>query len=162
VEVSGRNGEVLSRRRKQSGGDKFALPPGVGAPAGWTYQWNAVTVTGKEMVTEQMTMYQNGWRPVPGDRHPGIWFPPDYKGEVIVDGLRLEERPESLSAEAAAEDKDRARRQVRDQTDVLKLTQKSMPGADVAARRRVGGMSMTIDPAFDVPLPAYDMDDGSE
>lgn len=132
------------------------------APQGWTYQWNAVTVTGKEMVTEQMTMYQNGWRPVPADRHPGNWFPPGYKGDIVVDGLRLEERPESLTADAAAEDKQRARNQVRDQTDSLRLTQKAMPGAQVAAERRVAGMRMQIDPAFDIPAPQHQLDDGSE
>jgi len=159
VEAVGRNGETLSRRRKQSGGDKFALPPGVEPPQGWTYQWNAVTVTGKDLVTEQMTMYQNGWRPVPGDRHPGIWFAPGHKGEILVDGLRLEERPVSLTRDAMIEDQTRAKLQVRDQTDSLRLTQKAMPGAQVAAQRKLAGMSMNIDPAFDIPTPTHQIDD---
>lgn len=159
VVVQGRNGEMLTRRRTQVG-DPFEVPQNE-IPAGWSYQWNPVTVTGKEMVAEQVLMQQNGWRPVPANRHPGRWFPPDYQGAIVVQGLRLEERPMALTQEALREDNMRARNQVRDQTDSLRLTQKAMPGAHVAEQRQVAGMRMSIDPALDIPLPAHQPADDS-
>lgn len=154
VVVMGREGEQLTRRRTHVG-DKFHVPENE-IPTGWTYQWNPVTVVNQNMVESQVLMHQNGWRPVPCERHDGRWFPPGTKGAIIVDGLRLEERPLALTREALEEDKTRARMQVRDQTDSLRLTQKQLPGSQVARERRAGGgMRMEIDPGLDIPAPSY-------
>jgi hypothetical protein len=151
--VMGRNGETLMRRRTQIG-DKFDVPMNE-IPAGWTYQWNAVTILGKgmeEIVVGDRQMYDNGWRPVPASRHDGRFAPHGYEGAIVLEGQRLEERPASLTAEAKAEDTLRARSQVRDRTDALRLTQKQLPGSDVARHRnQAGGMKMSIDPGFDIP-----------
>lgn len=162
--VLGRNGEELTRRRITVG-DNFAVPLNE-VPAGWSYQWNAVTVLNqnmKEIERGDLLMHENGWRPVPASRHPGRWTPVGYEGSIIIEGLRLEERPESLTQWAQQEDEQRAKAQVRDRTDALRLTQKALPGADVASsRNNAGGFRMSIDPGLDIPKNSnYQLDDGS-
>lgn len=151
VIATGRNGEVLTRRRTLVG-DIHHVPVEE-IPPGWDYQWNAITVNGLELREEQLHMQANGWRPVPASRHPGRWTPEGFEGAIVVKGLRLEERPRSLSMEARAEDEARAKAQVREQTDALKLTQSKLPGAKVAAGRQHLGMKMEmrIDPSLDIP-----------
>jgi len=163
----GRDGEELTRRRLTVG-DSFEVPKNE-VPAGWTYQWNTVTVLNqnlKEIEKGNLLMHENGWRPVPASRHPGRWAPVGYEGSIIIDGLRLEERPESLTAWAQQEDEARAKAQVRDRTDALRLTQKGLPGAREALNpgRPAGpqmGMRMSIDPGLDIPHPVHQIDDGS-
>lgn len=154
VVVEGRDGEMLTRRRINTGGDKFHIPANE-IPEGWSYQWNAVAVLNQEMVSEQVQMFENGWRPVPASRHRGRWFKPDYEGAIIVDGLRLEERPEEMTKEAAREDATAARKQMRDQTDALKLTTKLPDGFSDSKKYRGTGLNgrvaMAIDPNLTLP-----------
>lgn len=161
VIAAGRTGEQLTRRRT-SVVDKFEIPAHY-IPVGWSYQWNAVTVLNQgmnEIVRGDLQMHENGWRPVPASRHPGHWTSPDHEGAIVVEGLRLEERPESLTKEALAEDKMRAGAQVRDRTDALRMTQKALPGANVASQRnQAGGMRMSIDPALDIPRPQHEIEE---
>ena len=150
--VLGRNGEELRRMRPEGGGDIFER---VKAPPGWTYQWNAVTAINKELNEilsgSVVDMYENGWRPVPASRHPGVYFAPGYEGVIVVKGQRLEERPISLTKEASHEDEIRAKAQLRDQTDALKLTQSKLPGANAGRARQASGMRMTIDKSMELP-----------
>ena len=159
VVVEGRDGEQLTRRRTTVGDIHFVPPNEI--PHGWDYQWNTVTVTGKEFVEEQQIMAGNGWRPVPATRHPGRWFPPDYKGAIIVKGLRLEERPTALGNEARAEDREKARDQVRSQTDVLKLSGKLPSGMATGGKYRGtgGDVRLTIDKGLDIPRPEHEIED---
>ena len=162
VVAMGHNGEVLTRRSIGLG-DKFDIPLHE-VPHGWDYQWNTVTVLNQRVsevvVQADLQMYRNGWRPVPASRHPGRWTAPGYEGEIVVDGLRLEERPKTLSEEAKAEDTMRAKMQVRDRTDALRLTQKKLPGAEVSlARHQAGGMKMSIDPGLDIPKAPYQLEE---
>lgn len=165
VVAIGHGGEKLTRRRTTVG-DAFEVPKNE-IPAGWDYQWNTVTVLNKEtkdIERGDLLMHENGWRPVPASRHPGRWTPPGFEGSIIINGLRLEERPLSLSKEAQAEDQARAKAQVRDRTDALRLTQKALPGANVALARNERlnmGMRMSIDPALDIPRPGHQIDDGT-
>lgn len=160
----GHGGERLTRRRTTVG-DQFAVPLNE-IPEGWTYQWNTVTVLNqnmKEIERGDLLMHENGWRPVPASRHPGRWAPVGYEGSIIIEGLRLEERPASLTQEAVAEDNMRAKAQVRDRTDALRLTQKQLPGAGQALASRAGpqmGMRMSIDNALDIPRPQHEIEDG--
>lgn len=162
VVVVSRTGERLTRRRIGTG-DKFDVPLNE-RPRGWDYQWNPVTVLGQKIgeIVEQgdLQMMENGWRPVPASRHPGRWTPPGYEGSIVMEGLRLEERPMELSLEAKAEDEARAKAQVRDRTDALRLTQQNLPGAKVAKQRgQAGGMKMDFsDDGHDIPRPQHELE----
>lgn len=161
-----RDGQRLTRRRIASG-DPLDVPLNE-IPSGWSYQWNPVTVLNKginEVMQGDLLMYQNGWRAVPASRHAGRWTPVGFEGDVVVQGLRLEERPQSLTDEAQAEDEAHARAQVRDRTDALKLTQKQLPGAGVArSRGNGGGLKIDFnDTGDDIPRPQHEIDgDGGE
>lgn len=157
--AEGRNGEILTRRRTQVG-DPYYVPPSE-IPDGWTYQWNPVTVTGKEVIDMQNLMYANGWRPVPATRHPGRWTKPGDTGNIIVEGLRLEERPESLTQEALVEGEQKARQLIRDQSDILKLSKKMPDGFKMAdksqqQRFRTGGINISVDRSMAIAPGGYE------
>jgi hypothetical protein len=161
-EVLGRNGEVLSRTRT-GGVDIFNFDRNI-IPKGWDYQWNVVTVSGNaEIVLDHaLGMYQNGWRPVPAERHPGLFVAKGKTGEIIRGGQRLEERPMSLTVQARAEDLRNARQLITDRNDALKLSgvKKSMPeGFDMSNRYRNTGanVNISIDKALDIPSPNYEI-----
>lgn len=149
---TGRNGEILTRSHSELSGDIFER---VKPPAGFVYQWNAVSAINKDLAEIQQgisnDMHQNGWRPVPSSRHPGVYHPPGYDGAIVVKGQRLEERPKAMSDEARMEDEMRAKAQIRDQTDALRLTQSQLPGANAGRAKQASGMKMTIDRSFEVP-----------
>lgn len=119
--VEGRNGEVLSRRRT-SVGDPFDIPKHL-IPKGWDYQWNTISVYGNKDVAIDGAnmMWENAWRPVPAERHPGEFVPVGTKGEIVRGGSRLEERPLVLSIEARREEELKAKRLIADRNESLKL-----------------------------------------
>src|SRR6266446_3536245 len=100
VVVTGRSGEVLTRKRKGVA-DPFHIPAEM-VPEGWEYQWCAVTVAGNAEVVLDMNLgfAENGWRSVPADRYPGRFMPPRSTGSIIRGGQMLMERPKALSDEA--------------------------------------------------------------
>lgn len=153
--IEGHNGEMLTRRRSVAG-DIYHIEPHE-IPNGWTYQWNTHTVGGQEQMQMQLQMHANGWRPVPASRHPNRWTQPGHEGHIIVNGLRLEERPEQLTAEAKAEDTEHARELMRTQTDVLRMGNKLPSGmAD-----RGGKVSIRQGPGHDAPRPTLQIDDNT-
>ena len=158
----GRDGAQLTRTRI-GGIDQFEIPKEI-IPKGWDYQWNVVSVYNNADVvrTTSNRMYMNGWRAVPADRHDGLFMPIGHKVEIIVDGQRLEERPKAMSEQAKAEDEDTARRQMRDRDQALmggkaNLRNAMNNGIEMSDRYRGtgGNLRMSIDPALDVPAPAY-------
>lgn len=153
--VVGRNGEQLTRRRAAIG-DQYYVPPRE-IPDGWSYQWNQVTIYNEEQVQAQNQMYENGWRPVPASRHPGRWTKPGYEGAIVVDGLRLEERPIELTNEALVEGTDKARAQVRNQSEALMLSKKMPEGFAAGGKYRGTGaqVRMQIDRSMDIAPGGY-------
>ena len=158
--IRGRDGEVLSRTRSGTA-DPFDIPADL-IPPGWDYQWNVVTVTGNSDVCldQGMGMYENGWRAVPAERHPGRFVARGTKGEIIRGGQRLEERPMQLTVDAKAEDQRNARQLLSDRNESLKLSgvSKAMPdGFEMNSRRRGtgGNIRMSIDPALDIEAPSH-------
>lgn len=108
-EAIGRDGKVI--RRVKVGDDKFAVPPEIIEQMrmdGWVYQWNVVSTLGKEDPVAQATLTRAGWTPVPAERHPGLFLPAGSTGAIVIDGLRLDERPLALEEEAQRESKQEA------------------------------------------------------
>lgn len=161
----GRDGEVLSRKRTGTS-DPFAIDPKI-IPQGWDYQWNAITVVGNAevLMDQNLQMAENGWRPVPAERHPGRFMPAGHKGSIVRGGQRLEERPLILSEEARAEDLRKARQLVADRNESLKLVaQQGMRGGfEMGGQRGTGPQTrMTIDHGTDIPQPSYTLAEPGE
>jgi hypothetical protein len=75
-------------------------------PVGWTYRWVRVDRKGEPDDSNWSEALQQGWTPVPYDRHPDLYFQQDtgpqkdrYKNCTYVKGSILCERPEQLSKE---------------------------------------------------------------
>lgn len=157
----GRDGEMLTRLQSTISNDKFHVPDDL-VPADWKYQWNTVEVLGQPQMNTQIASYRGGWRAVPAERHDGIWTPKGAKGEIVQDGLRLEERPKVLDDEAKADELAKARRQVRDQQEQLMLSKKGALGggfSDDPQYRGTGAMTrQTIAPARDIQRPQLEID----
>ena len=155
VEVTGHNGEVLSRTRTQVG-DIFDIPNDM-VPKGWSYQWNAISITGNSDILLDQThmMHQNGWRPVPAERYAGTLVPKGSKGNIIRGQQLLMERPMALTIEAQDEDKRNAMQLISDRNESLKLTgvKKNLgDGFEMGGRYKGtgGGVKMQIDRSLDV------------
>ena len=155
LEVTGRNGEVLSRTRTYVG-DIFEIPKEM-IPKNWSYQWCAVSIAGNsEIVLDQNhMMHQNGWRPVPAERYAGTLVPKGATGNIIRGQQLLMERPQALTDEANAEDLRNARQLISDRNESLKLTKvkDQLPdGMEMASKYRGtgGGIRMQIDKSLDV------------
>lgn len=160
----GRNGEVLSRQRTQTG-DIFEIPRSL-IPDGWDYQWCAVSVTGNTeiLLDQNLMMAENGWRPVPAERYPGRFMPVGHKGSIVRGGQMLMERPLVLSEEARAEDIKAAHQLISDRNESLKLgsVKKDMASGFEMSRkyRGTGGdIRISIDREHDAPTPKYDLAD---
>ena len=169
AQVEGRNGEILSRKRTSTN-DIFHMPPEL-IPAGWDYQWCAVTVVGNSeiLMDQNLMMAENGWRPVPADRYPGRFMPEGHGSKPIVrGGQMLMERPKSLSDEARAEDIANARRLITDRDQSLMggkaALARNIPEGAMDQRYRGTGASvrMSIDPALDIPSASYEVDESGE
>ncbi len=169
-EFVGRDGEVLTRTRT-AGTDPFAIPQEI-VPKGWSYQWNTVTVfNNKDVVMGQsMTMYANGWRPVPAERHPGMFVPFGTKGEIVREGQRLEERPMTMTKQAQAEDVEAAKRQMSDRDESLmgrkaNLNSAMRGGFEMGGKYRGTGSKntrMSIEPEPEAPAPSYPLAEPGE
>ena len=166
----GHNGEQLTRSRK-SGVDPFEFPQTF-VPEGWEYQWCAVSSYGNAeiMRTQNLEFYQNGWRPVPAERHDGFFLQRGHKGEIVVRGQLLMERPKAMCDEARAEEKAVAVRQMRDRNEALMGGKANLGGATAAQGIPVRGtgdrsgtaVRMAIDPALDIEMPAHTLAEPGE
>jgi hypothetical protein len=162
--IEGRGGEMLSRKRKDDGGDPFHVPAEI-IPPNWEYQWCPDSVNGnKEIVSDQaLVFWENGWRPVPADRHPGRYTPVGTKGDILRGGQILMERPKALCDEARAEMVSKARKQMSDRAESLMGGKANMRGSmqggfemNAGKYRGTGGdLRISVDPAFDVPAPQH-------
>src|SRR3989304_2941922 len=115
-EVRGRNGEVLTRsNRSNEVADQFDVPSRF-FERGWDFQWQPITVHGKEFPQGVQNMMENSWTPVPSERFPGHWHPKGHVGPVIREGQMLMERPTVLNDEAKLDGITAAKRQRRNQS----------------------------------------------
>lgn len=162
-EIRGRNGEILSRKRRDSS-DIFHIPEELKDP-NYDLQWNTVTVYEMPQTAQVLAMRENGWRPVPAGRFKGIFMPADYPddGEILRDGMRLEERPMELTMQAKADEYQKATGLMSDQKEQLGLVQRMPEGfsRDVPSLRQFerSRTSRTVGPAPDAPKPRLTITD---
>jgi hypothetical protein len=78
-----------------------------------SYEWKRFSVYGKDETQYQAVLRENGWTPVPSERHPIL---PGVGGCIIHEGLMLMERPKHLTEEAREEDDIAAQNALRMQT----------------------------------------------
>ena len=85
-------------------------------PDGVTYQWIRHTVHGDPGRSELLSMQQNGWRPVPWERHQDRFPRSDLQGRgcILMEGQLLVERRASLTQEALQEQKRKADSQIKE------------------------------------------------
>lgn len=86
--------EAMALLSRDNSKDKYAVSHL--EPDGMKYQWVRCEVFGKPDFNRPAEMEQKGWRPVPSERHPGTFMPPDAKGPIIVDGMQLYELPSRI------------------------------------------------------------------
>lgn len=93
-------------------------------PAGFQYQWVAVTVAGQE-TRNSIVAEMNGWKPVPAERHPELAGPrATAGGEIVVGGQRLMEIPMQYYQEDKEAEEFSARYAVESQVQRLGMASK--------------------------------------
>jgi hypothetical protein len=116
-----RDGNAITRRR-DSLSDQYAVPDQL-MDRDWDLQWVRASTYGSPDTGHMAKMMENGWRPIPSDRDgwKGRYMPDDHKGPIEIDGLRLMERPMTLTQEAKAEEKQKHREAQKIQRDQFGL-----------------------------------------
>lgn len=110
--------------------DRFDLAKmGIIPPDGWTYEWKTKTIKNWEWQDHQVELFQNGWEPVPAERHDGMIMPRGYKGNIERGGLILMERDARLTARARALEKRNADQPVRDSRQMAGFAAHQMPAS---------------------------------
>lgn len=91
--------------------DMLYIPPEI-IPDGMRYNWKTASVFGQPQ-SRRFGRYQaTGWEPVPASRHPGLFTPKGFEGEIEYDGLILMEKPEEMCRQTEAREYRKARDQV--------------------------------------------------
>jgi hypothetical protein len=101
--IRNRAGQPVSLRIRGDE-DQFAFDRSI-VPPGWDYQWKAQSVYGAPLTQHMVNMAQNGWEPVPADRHDGLFMEKGFKGNITRGGMILMERDARLTAQSKAMDK---------------------------------------------------------
>lgn len=115
----------------RTGSNRFEFDRDV-IPDGMTYEWKRKSMFGAEDVENMINLDQNGWSPVPADRHPELMGRrPQVGGEIVRGGLMLMERPEEITQEAKELDTFAARNQVAQQVQRLGLEGKRAAGKGI-------------------------------
>ncbi len=98
------------RRYRVQRRDIHEIPPSE-IPTDVAYQWIAKSILGDE--TESLTRYllftQNGWKPVPADRHQYLF--PDAIDVIEIGGLVLSELPKEIWEQRRREGRERTNEQ---------------------------------------------------
>lgn len=91
--------------------DRFYFNPDI-VPDGWSYEWKAFEVLGKQDPQYQVELAAHGWEPVPAERHPEL-MPAGWTGKTIDrQGQRLCERPMFFTLKAREAEDRKARQQI--------------------------------------------------
>jgi hypothetical protein len=101
-------------------------------PQGMSYEWKRCTLYGQEDTEHLVDLEQNGWEPVPSERHPELSGRRAVAGSKNVrGGLMLMERPIEITDEARDLDTFAARHQVAAQVQRLGLEGKRAAGKGI-------------------------------
>ena len=113
-----------TRRRKSTVFEDMFFIPLDEIPEGLSYEWKKWAVNGQEDPFYIAQMREQGWEPVPASRHP-TWVPPNYKDPHIIKGGQiLMDRPQELTDQARAEQRQLAKQQIREAEQRLGMTPK--------------------------------------
>lgn len=140
-------------------GDKYHVPQDL-VPDGMTYQWCRAFYMGLEDRRNIANLMRNRWTPVPADREGheifgGDTTTPDpvtgrkhpYEGGIILDGLLLMERPAEITKIVRQRDQAKARSQVRQQVERLKL----VPDGTMGNEKNERNVNMRRDRDLSIP-----------
>lgn len=110
-----RDGNPLTRKNPTFRNEYDFSPAEV--PEGWAYQWIRHTVHGDPESSELFDMQENGWRPVPHERHKNRFAPTFLDGKACITrkGQLLVERPMGMNIDAQRQQKRDADAQIGDQ-----------------------------------------------
>lgn len=139
-----------TRRRKDTVHDDIFYVPVDEIPEGSSYEWKRWSVHGQEDPFYIASMREQGWEPVDPRRHPN-WVPPGYNQPYIIKGGQiLMERPIELTQEARAEQRQLAKRQVREAEQRVGLTPRGTgtrdhPGVAPTIVKELGRMVTAIE-----------------
>lgn len=112
------------RRRKAVAHEDIFYIPVDEIPEGSSYEWKRWSNVGLEDPFYIAQLREQGWEPVDPKKHPN-WVPPGYsQPHIIKGGQILMERPIELTEEARAENRQLARRQMREAEQRLGMTPK--------------------------------------
>lgn len=125
------------RRSTTAGADKrFYIDPSV-IPEGFDYNWKRITCKGEQDTEHQIDLAENGWTPVPAERHRDKAGQKAEAGSMIIrGGLVLMERPTSITEEAQEEDETKAKDQLRTQFARLGQTDRGALPREVRKAKR--------------------------
>lgn len=116
-----RQTQRLPPRRTFSPANRFEFDESK-IPADMAYEWKRVTIGGKEDPENMILCEQNGWEPVPAERHPELMGARAPAGSSIVrGGQMLMQLPKQYKQEAIADEKFVARHTVEEQIQRLGL-----------------------------------------
>lgn len=127
-EIRTRSGRVMNGLMFTGSEDRFAFDRSI-VPQGWTYEWKTKTIKNWEWQDHQVMLYQNGWEPVPAERHDGVFMPRGHKGTIERGGMILMERPIELTIMARKVEKREADERVNGSRSMAGLMAKHVPGA---------------------------------
>lgn len=109
------------RRQIFTGANRFEFDQ-TKRPPNMAYEWKRVTLAGQEDPENMILAEQNGWTPVPAERHPELAGVRAPKGsEIRRGGLILMEQPIEYKDEAKEMDNFAARHAVESQISRLGL-----------------------------------------
>jgi hypothetical protein len=81
-------------------------------PDGWSYEWKRHQLMGMDMDSHFIRLSQMGWEAVPTKRHPQLMPLGTDKKFIVRKGMMLMERPQELTDEVRAIEKQKARERV--------------------------------------------------
>jgi hypothetical protein len=144
-------GKTQVQQNLEDENDMLYIHPGI-IPDGMRYNWKTLSVLGAPQSRRYGRFQATGWEPVPASRHPGLFTPKGYEGDIEYDGLVLMEKSEDACQAAEAREFSKARDQVKAKEQQLRGGDVRGVGFDTQhpSARRASGVSKSYE-RFDVP-----------